>query len=46
MKVRYNFTFYEILGGKYVGQKMLEKEGIEYVAIAFGWDDIRTILAH
>ncbi|MBY8981274.1 MAG: GNAT family N-acetyltransferase [Candidatus Lokiarchaeota archaeon] len=41
-----NGKFYEILGGKYIGQKMLEKEGVDYVAFAYGWDDIRQILSY
>ena len=41
-----NWKFYKILGGRYVGQKMLEKEGVDYVAIAYGWDDIRQILSY
>lgn len=41
-----NWKFYEILGGKYIGQKMFEKEGVDYVEIAYGWDDIRQILSY
>ena len=41
-----NWKFYEILGGKYIGQKMLEKEGVDYVAFAYGWDDICQILSY
>ena len=40
------WKFYEIVGGKYVGQKMFEKENVDYVAIAYGWDDIRQILSY
>jgi GNAT superfamily N-acetyltransferase len=39
-----NCRFYEILGGKYVGEKRLEYGGIDYITIAYGWDDIRLIL--
>jgi GNAT superfamily N-acetyltransferase len=39
-----NCRFYEILGGKYVGEKMLEYGGIDYITIAYGWDNIRLIL--
>jgi len=38
------YKFYEALGGKYVGQKMLEIEGVNYVEHAYGWVDIREIL--
>ena len=38
--------FYEILGGKYVGEKMLEYGGVDYVTIAYGWENIRLILAY
>ena len=41
-----NWKFYEILGGKYLGQGILQKEGSNYIKIAYGWDDIRTILAY
>jgi len=41
-----NCKFYEILGGKYVGEKMLEYGGASYITIAYGWDDIRQILAY
>ncbi|NVM18703.1 MAG: GNAT family N-acetyltransferase [Candidatus Lokiarchaeota archaeon] len=41
-----NRKFYEILRGRYIGQKMLEKEGVDYVAFAYGWDDIRQILSY
>ena len=41
-----NCKFYEILGGKYVGEKMLAYGGVGYITIAYGWDDIRTILAY
>ena len=38
--------FYEILGGKYVGEKMLEIEGINYIEIAYGCDNIHQILSY
>ena len=38
--------FYEIFGGKYVGEKMLEYGGSEYITIAYGWNDIRPILTY
>lgn len=41
-----NCKFYEILGGKYVGEKTLEYGGADYITIAYGWDDIRLILAY
>lgn len=41
-----NWKFYEIVGGKYVGQKMFEKKGVDSVAIAYGWDDFRQILLY
>ena len=41
-----NCKFYEILGGKYVGEKMLEYGGANYITIAYGWDEIRLILAY
>lgn len=41
-----NCKFYEILGGKYVGEKTLEYGGSDYITIAYGWDDIRTILTY
>jgi GNAT superfamily N-acetyltransferase len=41
-----NCRFYEILGGKYVGEKMLEYGGMDYVTIAYGWDDIRQLLSY
>ena len=41
-----NWKFYEILGGKYLGQDILQKEGVKYDKIAFGWEDIRKILAY
>ncbi|MFX0076400.1 MAG: GNAT family N-acetyltransferase [Candidatus Hermodarchaeota archaeon] len=37
--------FYETLGGRYVGEKMLEYGGVNYATIAYGWDDIHQILA-
>jgi GNAT superfamily N-acetyltransferase len=40
-----NTKFYEILGGRYVGEKMLEYGGVNYPVIAYGWNDIRQILA-
>lgn len=36
--------FYESLGGKYVGEKMLEYGSTNYRTIAYGWNDIRLIL--
>jgi len=39
-----NYKFYEILGGKYVGQKMLEIDSTNYIEIAYGWKDITKIL--
>ncbi len=36
--------FYEILEGKYIGEKMLEYGGVSYSTIAYGWNDIRLIL--
>jgi len=41
-----NCKFYEILGGKHVGEKMLEYGRANYTTIAYGWDDIRKILAY
>ena len=40
-----NTKFYEILGGEYVGEKMLEYGGANYPVIAYGWNNIRQILA-
>ena len=40
-----NWRFYEVLGGKYLGKGILQKEGANYIKIAYGWDDIRLILA-
>ncbi len=39
-----NYKFYEIFGGKYIGQKMLEIDGKDYIELAYGWTDITTIL--
>ena len=39
-----NYKFYEILGGKYIGQKMLEIGNANYVELAYGWEDITQIL--
>ena len=39
-----NCKFYDILGGNYVGQKMIEIAAINYVEIAYGWKDIIKIL--
>ncbi|MFW9950732.1 MAG: hypothetical protein ACFFKA_11490 [Candidatus Thorarchaeota archaeon] len=39
-----NYKFYEILGGKYVGEKILEYGGADYITLAYSWDDIRVIL--
>jgi len=39
-----HYKFYEILGGKYLGQKLLEIEGKNYVEHAYGWQDITKIL--
>ena len=36
--------FYEKLGGKYLGEKTLDYGGVDYVAIAYGWNDISPIL--
>jgi len=41
-----NCKFYEILGGKYVGEKTLEYGGASYITIAYGWDNILQILAY
>lgn len=41
-----NCKFYEILGGRYVGEKSLEYGGMSYITIAYGWDDIRQILSY
>ena len=41
-----NCKFYEILGGKYVGEKSLEYGGVSYITIAYGWDDISQILLY
>ena len=41
-----NCKFYEILGGKYVGEKMLEIDGVNYIEIAYGWEDISQILSY
>jgi GNAT superfamily N-acetyltransferase len=41
-----NCKFYEILGGTYIGQKMLEIESVNYIEVAYGWDDIRPILSY
>lgn len=41
-----NWKFYEVLGGKYLGQGILQKEGANYIKIAYGWDDIQKILAY
>jgi len=41
-----NCKFYKILGGKYVGEKMLEYGCANYITIAYGWDDIRQILSY
>lgn len=38
------YKFYERIGGKYIGEKTLEYGGVDYLAIAYGWDDIRIIL--
>jgi len=46
LKDSLNCRFYEILGGKYVGEKMLEYAGTDYVTIAYGWDDIRQLLSY
>ena len=39
-----NCKFYEHIGGKYVGEKMLEIESTNYIEIAYGWKDITKIL--
>jgi hypothetical protein len=39
-----NYKFYEILGGKYLGQKMLEIDSKNYSELAYGWTDITKIL--
>ena len=41
-----NWRFYEVLGGIYLGKGILLKEGTNYIKLAYGWDDIRTILAY
>ena len=41
-----NWKFYEILGGKYLGQGIHQIGGSNYVKIAFGWDDIRKFLTY
>jgi GNAT superfamily N-acetyltransferase len=41
-----NWKFYEVLGGKYLGTGILEKEGDNYNKIAYGWDEIRKILEY
>ena len=46
LKSNPNCKFYEILGGKYVGEKMLEIEGVNYIEIAYGWEDISQILSY
>jgi ribosomal protein S18 acetylase RimI-like enzyme len=37
-------TFYERLGGKRVAQKMIEIGGVQLSDIAYGWDEIGTLL--
>jgi ribosomal protein S18 acetylase RimI-like enzyme len=37
-------AFYERLGGKRVAQKMIEIGGAQLSDIAYGWEDIRTLL--
>ncbi|MFX1448777.1 MAG: GNAT family N-acetyltransferase [Promethearchaeota archaeon] len=46
LKASPNCKFYEILGGKYVGEKMLKYGGTNYITIAYGWDDISQILSY
>ena len=41
-----NWKFYEVLGGKYLGQGILLKDGTNYIKLAYGWDDIRQILSN
>ena len=41
-----NWRFYEVLGGKYLGQDILIKDGVNYIKIAYGWDDIHQILSY
>ncbi|NVM45545.1 MAG: GNAT family N-acetyltransferase [Candidatus Lokiarchaeota archaeon] len=41
-----NWKFYEVLGGKYLGQGILQKEGADYIKIAYGWEDTRKILTY
>jgi len=37
-------NFYEHIGGKYIGEKMLEIDAANYVELAYGWKDITKIL--
>jgi len=37
-------NFYERIGGKYIGEKMLEIDDTNYIEIAYGWVDITKIL--
>ena len=39
-----NYRFYEILGGKNLGQGMIEIGANNYIKIAYGWKDIAKIL--
>ena len=41
-----NWKFYEVLGGKYLGQGILLKEGTNYIKLAYGWKDIRQIISY
>ena len=36
--------FYEYIGGKYIGEKMLEIDATNYIEIAYVWKDITKIL--
>ncbi|NHJ21597.1 MAG: GNAT family N-acetyltransferase [Candidatus Lokiarchaeota archaeon] len=41
-----NWKFYEILGGKYLGQGIQKIGESDYIKIAFGWEDISKILTY
>jgi ribosomal protein S18 acetylase RimI-like enzyme len=41
-----NWKFYEILGGKYLGQGIQQIGESDYIKIAFGWEDISKILTY
>lgn len=36
-------AFYEVLGGRLVGRKTDEEEGVELVDVAYGWDELSAL---